>query len=62
MKWNKCKCIKDTTIKDIVVGNNYKYYKKDLNVYGVIYNETDKTFEEAYGTAQWFIEYFKVIK
>lgn len=58
---NKCKCIKDTTIDKIVVGNFYKFYKKDLDCISIIYDETDKSFQEAYVTHNWFLEHFKII-
>ena len=58
---NKCKCIKDVGIKDIIVGNLYKFYKKDFDVIAIMYNETDKTFEEIYGTNKWFYDNFEIL-
>lgn len=57
-----CKCIKDTTIKNIIVGNVYKIYKKDFDTYGLIYNETDTTFQEIFGNTKWFLEHFIKVK
>ena len=55
----RCKCIKDTTIDKIVVGNSYRYDKEN-NAFKVMYDETDKTFQVVYGNKEWFEEHFNV--
>lgn len=59
-KLSKCKCIKNTSVDKIIVGNVYKFYKKDFDVVSIIYDEDDKTFQELYGNVEWFYEYFKI--
>lgn len=54
------KCITDTTIQDIKVGNKYKI-EHDLD-YKVIYNETKKTFESVFGNKEWFYKHFEILR
>lgn len=60
VKNKKCICIKDTSVDKIVVGNFYKFYKKDFDVMAIIYDETDKSFQELYGSNNWFFKHFKI--
>ncbi|MEO2600881.1 hypothetical protein [Clostridium butyricum] len=62
IKNKKCICIEDTSVDKIVVGNFYKYYKKDFDVMVIIYDETDKSFQELYGNRNWFFKHFKICK
>ena len=54
------KCISDTTIKDLKVGEIYKV--EHTTVFRIIYNETDKTFESVIGNREWFYEHFKPLR
>lgn len=56
----KCKCIKDTTIDKIVVGNYYRYTIEN-DVFKIMYDVEDKTFQTVYGNKEWFKEHFEVV-
>lgn len=59
-KQMKCKCIANTTIQGINVGEEYQYNIVN-GAYEIIYNETEKTFERVYGNVEWFNHYFEKI-
>lgn len=54
------KCIADTTVEGINVGDIYEFHTIG-DTYSVHYNETDTTFENCYGTKEWFNKHFTVI-
>lgn len=54
----KCRCIKDTTVDGIKVGEIYTF-EMIGDTYCIKYNETPTTYETLYGTRDWFYEYFK---
>lgn len=54
------RCIKDTTIHGITVG---EVYQVEHNVdWKIIYNETEKMFESVVGNKDWFYEHFLPIR
>lgn len=56
----KCKCIKDTTIDKIVVGNFYKFGTENCT-FKIMYDVTDKTFQVIHGNKEWFEEHFEIV-
>lgn len=57
----KCKCIKDTTVEGIKVGEIY-WYEVQGNVYCIKYNETLTTYETLVGNRDWFCDYFAPVR
>ena len=55
-----CKCIADTTVAGINVDEIYEFHTIG-NTYSVHHNETDTTFENCYGTKEWFNKHFAII-
>lgn len=65
MKKLKVKCILDTTIQGIHVGEIYNVEHETDRQYGIdykiIYNETETTFESVVGNKDWFNKHFMVL-
>lgn len=57
---SKCKCIKDTTIDKICIGNYYKYGTEN-GAFKIMYDVEDTTFQVAYGNKEWFEEHFETV-
>lgn len=54
------KCVKDTTIQGIKVGDTY-CIEHEID-FKVIYNETETTFEPVFGNKDWFYEHFEPVR
>lgn len=57
----KCKCIKDTTVEGIKVGEEY-WYESYGNVYCIKYKETLTTYETLVGNRDWFYDHFVPVR
>lgn len=57
----RCKCIKDTTVEGVKVGDIYKF-RDNSTQKEVWINETDTTYQPLFCTIEYFKEHFEVVQ